>query len=89
MQGSLEKFKTGILSRNVSSCNDTDFARLETELPNYFHQPINLKIELLQDLREIRNSVAHAGEFKTKQDAESYFQIAKAFLDSWTSEKKL
>lgn len=89
MQGSLEKFKTGILSSNVSSCNNTDFERLETELANYFYQPRNLKIELLQDLREIRNSVAHSGECKTKQDAENYFQIAKAFLDSWTKERKI
>ncbi len=86
MQGSLEKFKTG--TYNVNPCSNADFEQLVIELGNKFNNPMNLKIELLQDLREIRNSVAHAGESKAKQDALAYLQLAKEFLESWTNEKK-
>lgn len=85
MQGSMEKFKTG--RYNVNPCSNAHYEQLRIELENRFNSPLNLKIELLQALREKRNSVAHAGESKTKDDALAYVQLAKEFLDSWTSEK--
>ncbi len=86
MQGSLEKFKTG--STTMPICNASDFNQLLTELPNMFNFPTNLRIDLINDLREIRNSSGHSGETKTKQNAIDYLKKANDFLDKWIAEKK-
>lgn len=86
MQGTLEKFKFG--ASILPACSNAAFEQLKIELAIRFDNPLNLKMELIQDLRDIRNSVAHAGESKTKQDALIYYQTAKEFLESWISEKK-
>lgn len=55
--------------------------------PRIFTNPRNLKINLIQTLRIRRNSAAHPGQTKSKQEAENYILIAKEFLSRWISQK--
>lgn len=86
MQGSLEKFKNG--TTTLPSCSNAELAQLPTELINMFSTPTNIGIDLIDDLREIRNSAGHAGLTKTRQDAINYIQKANDFLDKWIAEKR-
>ena len=42
---------------------------------------MTLKIELLDDIRKIRNDSGHSGHTKNKQDAINYIQNVNDFLD--------
>jgi hypothetical protein len=70
MQGSLEKFKSG-RTRRVS-CNPSELNNLRQHLSTIFNNANNLKINLLERLRIQRNSAAHPGQTKSKQEAENY-----------------
>jgi len=85
-QGALEKFKTGTSSQGTYSNNVLSL--LPAELNNKFNNPTDLKIELLNDIREIRNASGHSGQTKTKQEAIDYIEKVNDFLDRWISEKK-
>ena len=87
MQGSLEKFKSGT-TLQTNYCSSSQLSQLQVELQNRFHYPLNLKIELLDNLRIIRNSAGHSGQTKTKQEAIDYIQEVNDFLDKWIFEKK-
>ena len=86
MQGSLEKFKNG--SSTLPKCSPSEFAQLQVELANRFNSPSDLKINLIDDIRDIRNSSGHSGALKTKQNAINYIEKVNEFLDKWISEKK-
>lgn len=81
MQGSLEKFK--FANSLLGPCSNTEYSSLLTELNALFITPRDLKIELLQDLRNERNDAAHPGLVKTKAEAEAYMSIADQFLIKW------
>lgn len=61
---------------------------LPNSLTTLFNVPTNLRIDLIEDLRVVRNDAGHAGQTKTKQDAIAYIQKANNFLDRWIAEKK-
>lgn len=83
MQGSLEKFKFGI--NRISVCSSaTEYNLLSTILPTIFHDPSALQIDLINELREKRNDVAHPGLIMQKEDAEQYIEIMNQFLSSWS-----
>ncbi|WMX14917.1 hypothetical protein [Aureispira sp. CCB-E] len=86
MQGSLEKFKYG--STELQHCNTSHFSQLVVELENQFNSPMNLKIDLIDYLRNVRNSAGHSGTTKTKQEAINYIEKVNDFLDKWILEKK-
>jgi AAA15 family ATPase/GTPase len=86
MQASMERFKNG--STTKRSCTPTEFAVLSCELTNQFYSPTSLRIDLLDTIRDTRNSAAHPGQTKTKQDALDYIQDVNDFLDKWIAEKK-
>ena len=86
MQGSLEKFKTGTTA--ITTCSSSELSLLQTELVRIFNSPMNLKINLLDNLRTIRNTAGHSGLTKTKQEALDYISTANEFLERWIDEKK-
>ena len=85
-QGALEKFKTGTSVQSTYS--SSVLSLLPTELNNRFNNPTNLKIELLNDIRETRNASGHSGQTKTKQEAIDYIDKVNDFLAKWISEMK-
>jgi hypothetical protein len=80
MQSSLEKFKFGRSSLNPG-CSST-------ELADIFNTPRDLLIEKIDDLRIRRNAVAHAGQLKSKVDAEQYVLDVNEFLSEWINQTK-
>jgi AAA15 family ATPase/GTPase len=85
-QGALEKFTTGTTMQNTFSI--IELSPLPAEMSNRFIDPLSLKIELLDDIRENRNDAGHSGQTKTKQDAIDYINMVNVFLEKWISEKK-
>ena len=83
MQGSLEKFKFGINSISAC-CSTTEYNLLSTILPAIFQDPLALQIDLINELRERRNDVAHPGLIMQKEDAEHYIEIMNQFLSAWS-----
>lgn len=65
-----------------------DYPQLPTLLNNMFIAPAALRIDLLEDIRKIRNSAAHAGATKTRQEALDYIAETKDFLDNWIATQK-
>lgn len=57
-------------------------------LTTLFNNPTNLRIDLIQSLRLVRNDASHAGHTKAKQNAEDYIKDAEDFLDKWIAELK-
>lgn len=86
MQGSLEKYKSGFTT--MPQCDPIEFKQLQSEMTNRFNNPMDLKIELLNDIRKIRNDAGHPGQTKTKQNAIDYIDKVNDFLDKWIMEKK-
>ncbi|NDV56777.1 AAA family ATPase [Bacteroides sp. 519] len=86
MQGSLEKFKNG--TTTLPQCNAREYAQLQIELANRFNTPSDLKINLIDDIREIRNLAGHSGQTNSKQDALDYILKINEFIDKWIAEKK-
>lgn len=86
MQGSLEKQQNG--NTSLKTCSNVELFSLTAELLNVFHDSTNLRIDLLEYLRSTRNSAAHSGHTKTKQEAASYIQTSNDFLDKWINELK-
>ncbi|MFN0203466.1 MAG: AAA family ATPase, partial [Bacteroidia bacterium] len=85
-QGALEKFKTGTTIQSTFS--NIELSPLPAELGNRFTNPTSLKIELLDNIRDIRNSSGHSGQTKTKPEAIAYIDKVNEFLDKWIDEKK-
>ncbi|QBO59549.1 AAA family ATPase [Chryseobacterium salivictor] len=83
MQGSLEKFKFGI-NRISACCSATEYNLLSTILTTIFQDPLTLQIDLINELREKRNDVAHPGLIMQKEDAEQYIEIMNQFLSPWS-----
>lgn len=73
---------------NIRRDYQNGFNGLSAELTRVFNGPGNLRIDLIDDIREIRNSAGHAGQVKSKQDAIAYIQKVNQFLTVWTNEKK-
>lgn len=88
MQGYYEIFKTGSTTINNFNINQSYKNQLQTELTDNFHNPLDLKIELIDDLRIKRNAAGHSGQTKTKQEAINYIEKVNEFLDKWILEKK-
>lgn len=86
MQGSLEKFKTA--SPTLATCSASEYVQLQALMPSLFTSPANLEIELIQDLRVIRNSAGHSGQTKTREEAIDYIENANNFLVKWINEKR-
>lgn len=86
MQGSLEKFKNGTTC--LQTCNSNEFILLQNELTNNFNNSQNLKIELLDSIRTIRNRAGHSGIIIHKQEAQDYIAEVNMFLDQWTIERR-
>ena len=86
MQGPLEKFKSIITT--MPSINSTEYASLQLELSNFFNTPMNLKIELLNNLRIKRNEAAHPGPLKTKAEALAYMTLTEEFFKKWIELRK-
>lgn len=86
MQGSLEKFKNGTTA--LPQCNISEYAQLQIELTNRFNSPSDLKINLLNNIREMRNLAGHSGQTNSKQDAMDYILRVNEFIDKWITEKK-
>jgi len=84
-QKALEKFKN---PTNQCSFSSGEFNLLIAELAIRFVNPTDLKIELLDDIREIRNSAGHSGQTKTNPEAIAYIDKVNEFLDKWIIEKK-
>jgi len=87
MQGAMEKELIGF-TRVKYELDNSGLKKIEKILKNKFKNPNNLKVNLLNYLRENRNSAAHPGQTKTKKDALDYIQKANEFLNSWILEKK-
>lgn len=86
MQGYLEKYKSG--ATTMPHCNAIEFTQLQNEMTNRFNNPMDLKIELLDNIRDLRNAAGHSGQTKTKQNAIDYIDKVNEFLDKWIIEKK-
>jgi AAA15 family ATPase/GTPase len=86
MQKLMEKFQTP--SKSIKAQYNAAYGLLAPELNRQFNVPENLKIDLINNLREIRNSAGHAGHTKSQQDANAYITKANDFLDKWIAEKK-
>lgn len=84
MQGSLEKFKN--MTTTMAPCSNVDYAYLPGQLLSMFVNPNNLRIDLLNDLRDVRNSAGHSGHVKNYQEALDYIHKAGEFLDAWILE---
>lgn len=87
MQASMEKKLLGS-TLIKDCCNNKELNLLGTILQTEFKNTTSLKVNLLDNLRNDRNSAAHPGQTKTKQEALDYIQKANDFLDSWILEKK-
>jgi|GEM_PF-865978 len=88
MQGSLE-LAVFSRTRQQKTCTPAQLRKLTNEvMPDYFVDIENLNIENLDDLRDRRNSVAHAGGGKTKDEAIDYIEVVNAFLKNWILQKK-
>jgi predicted ATP-dependent endonuclease of OLD family len=88
MQGPLETFKNGSTHMSMSLCNTRNYAQLQIELTNRFNSPAELKIDLINDIRLIRNSAGHSGQTKNKLDALDYISKVNEFFEKWIMEKK-
>jgi hypothetical protein len=86
MQKCLEKLTNPSISLDGRYQNG--FNGLQAELKRVFNVPGNLRIDLIEDLRQIRNDAGHAGVTKSKQDALNYIAKADEFLEKWLIEKK-
>nr|WP_315221561.1 AAA family ATPase [uncultured Flavobacterium sp.] len=86
MQGSLEKFKFGTSS--VSPCSNVKYPLVVQEFNSDFNTPMDLKIEMLDDLRKKRNGAAHAGSLKNKAEAIDFINKTNVFLHKWIDLKK-
>lgn len=86
MQGSLEKYKFG--TTTIKTCTTAQYLLLQNQLPVIFNTPIDLKIELIDDLRDKRNEAAHPGPMKTKAEALAYINKTEDFLKKWIELKK-
>lgn len=86
MQASLEKVLLG--STSLTPCSATQLRQVTTQLSATFNNPSNLRMDLIDDLRTIRNSAGHAGQTKTKQETEDYIENTNQFLDKWIIEKR-
>lgn len=84
MQGSLENYKLG--TTTLPKCTPAEFIQLQTELANKFNSPSDLKIHLINNIREIRNASGHSGRTKSRQDALDYITIVNEFIDKWIFE---
>lgn len=62
--------------------------QLPSKLINLFNNPSNLRIDLINDLRDIRNDAGHSGHIKIKQEAVDYIQNVNDFLQNWITELK-
>lgn len=85
MQSAFEKVITG--SSALRGSNAAERTQLGTVLTGTFTIPLNLRADLLNDLRERRNEAGHPGHTKTPQDALDYIRDSNDFLDKWISEK--
>jgi AAA15 family ATPase/GTPase len=61
---------------------------LPGSLATLLNAPLNIRVDLIDNLRLIRNDAGHAGHTKTKQDALGYIGDAELFLDRWIAELK-
>lgn len=86
MQGSLEMYKFSTTS--MVRCSNLELPLLQIEMSAIFNTPSDLKIELLDYLREKRNDAAHPGSAKTKADAVDYITKVNDFLTKWIELKK-
>ena len=87
MTNSLKCFKNE--QRLSNQCSITESETLKDVMKNRFKNPTNLKIDLLDELTKDRNSAAHPGDVKTKQEAENYISKVNKFLKKWIEEKKI
>ena len=78
MQKQLENFVNG------NTCNTL----LPSSLGTLLNVSTNLRVDLIENLRVIRNDAGHARQTKTKQDALDYIHNAEVFLDKWIVELK-
>ncbi|WP_353151520.1 AAA family ATPase [Chryseobacterium sp.] len=78
MQERLEKFKSGTRIPN----------ELRMALTSKFYDPRNLKVELIDNLRSVRNDSGHSGLKKSKIDALQYIEEFNTFFDSWIAQLK-
>ncbi len=86
MQGPLEKFKN--ITTTLPQCTVREYAKLVAELATRFNMPANLKIDLIEDIRQIRNLASHSGQTMSEQDARDYILKVNEFIDKWIAEKK-
>ncbi|MES2479413.1 MAG: AAA family ATPase [Bacteroidota bacterium] len=82
MLGSMQIQLVNFVNRNAYN------ALLPNLLTTLFNTPINLRIDLIKNLRLARNDAGHAGHTKTKQNAVDYIKDAEEFLDKWIAELK-
>jgi len=61
---------------------------LRSELLSKFNDPMSIRFELINNLREIRNDAGHAGQTKNRFDALNYIREFDLFLDSWIGKMK-
>ncbi|MFD2602597.1 AAA family ATPase [Flavobacterium suzhouense] len=89
MQAALEKVLTGTSTSASALRGSTagERGQLNTILASTFTIPANLRVDLLEDLRDIRNMAGHPGHTKARQDALDYIQDTNEFLDRWINEK--
>lgn len=88
MQAYLEKIL--LLKSSISNIkiNSKECSIVANELALQFKAQKNLKIKLINTIRNERNDAGHAGYTKTKQEALDYIKKVDEFLDAWISEKK-
>ena len=81
-----------LMAMKTQLVNFVNGKRYEPSLPSsltaLFNVPTNLKINLIENLRKIRNDAGHPGRIMDRQAALDYIQIANEFLDSWILELK-
>ncbi|MCO7186090.1 AAA family ATPase [Tenacibaculum sp. XPcli2-G] len=86
MQGSLEEIFQ--MNTGMVRCSNQQLPLLRSELINYFDDFNNLKISLLNNIREVRNMSGHSGQTKNKSEALSYISEVESFLNTWINEMK-
>lgn len=86
MQKALERYKSLI---PITSAPQRQLnASLQQVLAADFNTPMNLRIDLIDSLRDKRNGAAHPGPLRNKQEAMAYINEANDFLKKWIELKK-
>lgn len=85
MQGTLEKLING--NTALATCGAQEMLDLQSILLNDFDNHADLKVDLIEDLRNVRNTAGHAGSIISESNARLYILKINEFFDEWIAQK--